>query len=241
MDPGGGLYDCKFFLTIRGVHPWEISRPSVNLQPTQYSSELMEQHISFRYFQSKLSVSRLIVVPSPDTGLTSTKKNKREKLHLTNKLFCYLISEKNLLNQHNLTRIFTWHNPANTQPQLHQIPLCLSVLHCKELAGQACGVKNNFKSSLWSLVPDLPPRLTELQKPSEVVSSLTLLRSAVNAWVSCSSRLCFLSCPQVCHPETQCLAHSIFGKGKTRNAVFIPAQLLYSMKELKCRMFVPSL
>lgn len=92
MDPGGGLYDCRFFLTIRGVHPWEISRASVNLQPTQYSSGLMEQHnISFRYFQRKLSVSRLIAVPSTDTGLTLTKKKTKEKncIWLIN---CFVIS-----------------------------------------------------------------------------------------------------------------------------------------------------
>lgn len=87
-------------------------------------------------------------------------------------------------------------------PCASSISWCLSVLHCKELAGQASGVKNSFKSSLQSLVPDLPPGQAALQQHPGVASPLALLRFAAYACISRPAGRRLLSSPQDCHPET---------------------------------------
>lgn len=124
-------------------------------------------------------------------------------------------------------------------PCASSISLCLSVLHCKELAGQASGVKNSFKSSLRSLVPDLPPGQAVLQQHPGVASPLALLRFAVYA---CVSRPPDDACSHLPRLVTQRLLGSglrLLWQGDphiARNGAFIPTQLFCSTKELKCRM-----
>lgn len=80
------------------------------------------------------------------------------------------------------------------------------------------GVKSSFKSSLWSLVPDLLHKQAELQQLSEVASSLLLLKFAAYAWFTCPSRWCFPHLPKTCCAETRCASLTdCLGRGSSHS------------------------
>lgn len=129
IDSGGGLYYCRFFLNIRQANQWGIFKASVTLWLTQDSSSLMEQHtVSFRYFQSKWSIRRLIAVQTISTGLT-LRKIKRQKIGLAIKM-CFALSVQ---RKYWIGRIWQICLALNPPCDLWCLTSCLGRLSCSSL------------------------------------------------------------------------------------------------------------
>lgn len=125
-------------------------------------------------------------------------------------------------------------------PMPHQIPLCLSVCPAESLQTKPMESKINPPCGLWLLTSHLGwLSCTSLQRLSSLTAEICCL---CLGFMLLQIMLAFTSPVRfVIQWLSAWLTASLAKKHspKTRNGVFIPAQLLYSMKELKCRMWLP--